>query len=79
MEGGDTPYVGLEHLAPGFPAFVGRQRQIVELCVACEKACSAQRMAAALQVELGDNEEAFCRENGIETDVLSLKYPLIQS
>jgi type I restriction enzyme S subunit len=24
VEGGDTPYVGLEHLAPGFPAFVGR-------------------------------------------------------
>jgi type I restriction enzyme S subunit len=23
-EGGTTPYVGLEHLAPGFPAFVGR-------------------------------------------------------
>ena len=24
VEGGDTPYVGLEHLAQGFPAFVGR-------------------------------------------------------
>lgn len=24
VDGGDTPYVGLEHLAQGFPAFVGR-------------------------------------------------------
>ncbi|MDT0619528.1 restriction endonuclease subunit S [Salinisphaera sp. P385] len=24
IEGGDTPYIGLEHLAQGFPAFVGR-------------------------------------------------------
>jgi len=24
LEGGDTPYVGLEHLAQGFPAFAGR-------------------------------------------------------
>jgi type I restriction enzyme S subunit len=24
IDGGDTPYVGLEHLAQGFPAFVGR-------------------------------------------------------
>jgi len=24
VEGGDTPYIGLEHLAQGFPAFVGR-------------------------------------------------------
>ena len=24
VEGGDTPYVGLEHLAQGFPAFLGR-------------------------------------------------------
>jgi len=24
VEGGETPYVGLEHLVQGFPAFVGR-------------------------------------------------------
>lgn len=52
------------------------QRQIVELCVACGLACSVQRMASALQVNLCGEEEAFCRENGIETDTLKLRYPL---
>jgi type I restriction enzyme, S subunit len=27
VDGGDTPYVGLEHLAQGFPAFVGRGKE----------------------------------------------------
>lgn len=27
VDGGDTPYVGLEHLAQGFPAFVGRGQE----------------------------------------------------
>ena len=27
IDGGDTPYVGLEHLAQGFPAFVGRGKE----------------------------------------------------
>jgi len=27
IDGGDTPYVGLEHLAQGFPAFVGRSKE----------------------------------------------------
>ncbi|MCB9473667.1 MAG: restriction endonuclease subunit S [Candidatus Delongbacteria bacterium] len=27
IEGGDTPYVGLEHLAQGFPVFVGRGKE----------------------------------------------------
>ena len=53
------------------------QRQIVELCVACGMACSVQRMAAALQVNLGSDEESFCRENRIETDVLKLRYPWV--
>ena len=55
------------------------QRQIVELCVACGMACSVQRMAAAMQVHLSADEQAFCRQNGIETDGLSLKYPLIKA
>jgi alkylhydroperoxidase family enzyme len=53
--------------------------QVIELVVACGIACTAQRMAAAMQAPLSADEETFCRENGIETDVLLLKYPLIRS
>lgn len=52
-------------------------RRIVELCIACGMACAVQRVAAAKQIQLGGEEAEFCRRNGIETDGLLSKYPLI--
>lgn len=53
------------------------QEEIVELSVACGMACAVQRMSAALQIELGADEAQFCREHGIETDIVRLKYPAL--
>lgn len=52
------------------------QRQIVELSVACGMACTVQRMAAAMQLKIGADEAAFCKQHGIPTDGLTLKYPV---
>ena len=53
--------------------------QLIELIVACGMSASAQRMAAAMQAQIGAEEAAFCRENGIETNILLLKYPTINA
>ena len=55
------------------------QRGIVELSVVCGMACAVQRMSAALQLTLGDEEAKFCAEHGIETDGLVLKYPALMA
>lgn len=55
------------------------QRQIVELCVACGMACTVQRMAAAMQLHIGEDEAAFCGAYGIETNGLLLRYPAINA
>lgn len=51
-------------------------KELIELFTVCGIASSAQRVSAIIRPPLSPDVKAFCMENGIDTDVIKLRYPI---
>ena len=51
-------------------------KELIELFTVCGIAGSTQRVSAIIRPPLNPDVRAFCMENGIDTDIIKLRYPI---